>query len=931
MNWPTACRALCIASLVLVGSAVLADANDVAPSLELVPWNDSLLPPSFLPEDDPRTLRGLPPDSLDEASRPPLPVSFAEVAPSIDGDLADWPVVRWKDLRGARTLVRGDWTGTADAALDFALLWTPDGLVLGARLVDDSLDVDLAFGAAPGQRVESVLLYVGSSSPVVQRYWRSAERAFRVWGDGRLEAWTRYRNRRPALFDPSLLGVRCAVQGKRRALGGELELELFVPWGALFPALPHDEAGLLLNVLVEDVDGGREKLLAWATRPTTTASGSMQLGSTWARFSPQGGPREETWILSSGTGHLEAGFPCEWSLLRLAAGEAPEPLELAVGVHGERPQRVTVPGTPALLRYEADFSSSMPWPRQRLLELDVGPWRQEPWRHDVFHRAPTPASFVAGAREVGEAQQGPVFPRPADVAVRLEQVAGVVEALGDWRTVRYTDRGILASRAVAWAGIERRLLECQMLRDLMLGDSDDPSSEHLVNLRWPERTAAGIPMAKPLLRGIRSDLDGSFQPYGLYVPRAASLGRELPLLVVLHDFDETALTPFEDSRLVEAVEERGWIVLSPYGRGNTGFALAGERDVLDVLEQVRRDLPVDGRRLFVMGRGMGGTGAWLLSTRHGALFAGAAVVTAYADMDQQGLFQILGYRPEELFFFETMNPARLLRPGLETAYRVVHAERDPGLSVVHARIMKEKLEEYGLAHEVLILPTEQSGPDLFAAQLEENLEFLSRQKRRAAGTSEPAWFQGSGGPVASVFSRGPFAVVHGTRPLSGEPLIAGADSSSRRAVTGVEADARAAQQVLWEWETHFDGEPPRLDDTRLDASLLRESNLVLVGEPRTLPLLERVAADLPVRYDGDRFIVEGQWWSFAKAGILYATPNPEAPERSWVVVSGMAERLGGFKKSLLKLGADYVIVNDRQEILAIGHFHEAGDTEATPR
>jgi hypothetical protein len=66
--------------------------------------------------------------------------------------------------------------------------------------------------------------------------------------------------------------------------------------------------------------------------------------------------------------------------------------------------------------------------------------------------------------------------------------------------------------------------------------------------------------------------------------------------------------------------------------------------------------------------------------------------------------------------------------------------------------------------------------------------------------------------------------------------------------------------------------------------------------------------------------VDGQSWSFSEAGILYATTNPAVPERTLVVLSGMAERLGGLRKSLLKLGADYAVVNDRQEILAVGHF-----------
>jgi pimeloyl-ACP methyl ester carboxylesterase len=346
--------------------------------------------------------------------------------------------------------------------------------------------------------------------------------------------------------------------------------------------------------------------------------------------------------------------------------------------------------------------------------------------------------------------------------------------------------------------------------------------------------------------------------------------------------------------------------------------------VLDVIAQVRRDLPVDGKRIYVTGYGMGGTGAWLLSLRHGALFAGAAVVSGYADMDQPGLFQLLAYHPEELFFYETMNPARLLRPGIETAYRVAHAEGDPLISVVHARVMAEKLQEYGLEHEVRIVATEQKGRALFVEALPANLDFLAARQRSAAGVSEPAWFAGSGGPVATVFPRGPFVVVAGTRPMQESPSLAGEDSTSLRAVTGVAADSRTAEQVAREWQVHFAGALRLLDDTRLDASLQETANLVVVGDPRTHRLLHSLQADLPVRYAGDRFEVDGQSWSFSEAGILYATANPTVPERTLVVLSGMAERLGGLRRSLLKLGADYAVVNDRQEILAVGHFPADG-------
>jgi hypothetical protein len=139
-------------------------------------------------------------------------------------------------------------------------------------------------------------------------------------------------------------------------------------------------------------------------------------------------------------------------------------------------------------------------------------------------------------------------------------------------------------------------------------------------------------------------------------------------------------------------------------------------------------------------------------------------------------------------------------------------------------------------------------------------------------------------------------------------------------VNGPAADERTAGHFAREWEAHFAARPVVLEDTQVDSTLAASTNLVLIGEPRTHRVLARVASRLPVRYDGDRFEVDGKRFDFRAAGILYAAPHPGAEGRTLVVLSGMSDRLGGFHKSLLKLGADYIVVDDHREVLAIGHF-----------
>jgi dienelactone hydrolase len=913
--------------LIRIGAALLLLAVESAaatPRLAVEEWHLNLKPAVFAQDESRLALRSYPPDTLGARSRPELPVVYVPAVPAIDGRIDDWPVVRWRDLRGQRTLVRGVWSGPDDLAVRFALLWTRDGLVLGAHVEDDSLEV--ARTGALDERVDSILLYVGSSSPVVQRYWRAGERSVRVWSDGRVQAWTRLRNRTPVLFDARSLGVQAATEVRRQAgsTRGSVDLELFIPWDLFFPALPHDQAELLVNVLFEDVEGDAEKLLSWATRPH---EGALQ--QTWARLVCRPGPPDGTWLVSLGSRHVEPGHPAEWSLMRWG-GNAAATLEVrGQGAQSWEAVESTLPAPPAIARLWDLRPAQLPWSRARRLEVELAEREGETLRRETLYLAPSldalAASQVESATVSPEASH---FPTPEDISVRLWKVAAVVRDLRPWYQVRYHHLGILVSRAATWSAIERSLVDVELLQDFMQ-NTDSPDAQRRVASRWPQRAADGYPLGQAFVRGYRSQLDDSVQPYALYVSRAAAAGEAAPLLVVLHAYGESEMTPFEKTSLAKEVESRGWIALSPYGRGDTGFQLAGERDVLEALNHVRAQFAVDDTRIYLTGYSMGGSGAWMLGLRQADLFAATAIFSGYADMDQAGLYEALAYHPSELFFYETQNPARLVRPELVAAYRIVHAGHDPYVSVVHARIMDDRMNEYGVEHELVIPETELHGSELFEGELKATLGWFASKQREEPGQVDTAWLRGSGGPVATVFQRGAFAVVHGTVALPDGTTPIMPENRKGQPLTGPEADARAADQFAQEWNALFFGWPPILPDSAVTPALRDTKNLVLVGDPRSNHLLAAVESELPVHYSEDRFEVEGRSWSLADAGILYAVANPLAPDRTLVVLSGMPERLGGFTKSLLKLGADYVVTNDRHEILAIGHFRGFGS--ARPR
>jgi len=157
--------------------------------------------------------------------------------------------------------------------------------------------------------------------------------------------------------------------------------------------------------------------------------------------------------------------------------------------------------------------------------------------------------------------------------------------------------------------------------------------DHERNRRDPYDDAA----AKPglVVRGYISDIDDSVQPYGLHIPPPDKLDltKPVPLLVWLHGRGDKET----DLHFIAAREKNkgefapDWcITLHPYGRGTIGFKFAGEIDVLDAIESVKKRYKIDEDRVALAGFSMGGAGAWHIGAHYADRFcvvhAGAGFV-----------------------------------------------------------------------------------------------------------------------------------------------------------------------------------------------------------------------------------------------------------------------------------------------------------------
>ena len=141
-----------------------------------------------------------------------------------------------------------------------------------------------------------------------------------------------------------------------------------------------------------------------------------------------------------------------------------------------------------------------------------------------------------------------------------------------------------------------------------------------------------------------SGVDDSEQPYAIYVPNHYDPARKYPLVISLHGagsnhrldlrrvFGKGNLPRETDTHAGQyfpPLKDVDFIVASPLARGTMGFQGVPEKDVYDVLNDVKKRFSIDEDRIYLTGLSMGGGGAlWLALTRPDVWAAVAAVCPA---------------------------------------------------------------------------------------------------------------------------------------------------------------------------------------------------------------------------------------------------------------------------------------------------------------
>ena len=144
---------------------------------------------------------------------------------------------------------------------------------------------------------------------------------------------------------------------------------------------------------------------------------------------------------------------------------------------------------------------------------------------------------------------------------------------------------------------------------------------------WPRQSGS-------VCRAYRSRVDGSVQPYALTIPAGDIASSPQWLEVVLHGRGDTMNEVgflYSHGRAEPRPANHPFIQLDVYGRGNNAYRWAGETDVFEAIDSVKKRYRIDPARIVLRGFSMGGAGAWHLGLHYPGQWAAVEAGAGFVD------------------------------------------------------------------------------------------------------------------------------------------------------------------------------------------------------------------------------------------------------------------------------------------------------------
>ena len=190
------------------------------------------------------------------------------------------------------------------------------------------------------------------------------------------------------------------------------------------------------------------------------------------------------------------------------------------------------------------------------------------------------------------------------------------------------------------------------------------------------------------------DIDASPQPFIRYLPESYDKKNKYPLIVYLHGYSPY-LNIVNWTELPEGItdlaDKVNACVVMPFARSNTDFQGIGEKDVLNVIEQMKKRYSIDEDRIILSGMSMGGMGVWTIGSHYPHLFAGLLIVSGRGDFYFWHKLNRDSFPEWKQWLIDREFAASHLQNLRQLPIRVFHGTDDTLINITEARHMNELL------------------------------------------------------------------------------------------------------------------------------------------------------------------------------------------------------------------------------------------------
>ena len=279
---------------------------------------------------------------------------------------------------------------------------------------------------------------------------------------------------------------------------------------------------------------------------------------------------------------------------------------------------------------------------------------------------------------------------PFDTAAKETECRAVVARLssGSVQTIRFLLAEIDAERAKlrptdTCPGLRARMERVDtLLRSAALGDD------------WLAKQR-GL-----LRRAFQSKVDGTLQPYTVYVPADLEAGKKCPAIVYLHGSDSDDQSIKRVMKSFPRLFLDHVFIIAPYGRGprNAFSREHAQEDIREAVADALSEYPIDPRRLVLSGFSMGGYGVYRTLYENPKMYAAASVFSGHPELSSKyapGVASPDFRRPE------------FLKPLRGANIAVIHGGRDRNCPVELTTNLVARMKRSGIP--VLFLLDRQAG------------------------------------------------------------------------------------------------------------------------------------------------------------------------------------------------------------------------------